>query len=193
MFLPVLCYAARVLELLAALTEDLLELCEHNVGALWKQAGIYEAIMASTYRILKDKDLIYGLAESPSRRFGITEPLISSVRSMPSSDKIKERSSFAERLVSLKEDAVVNNTNHDEEAKNVNIKLANEAVVSKANYLQDKIVNIKEESSGNCTSELPHLELMARNFRLEAIVDAVKAAKLDASSVDIETVVLDRT
>ena len=65
--------------------------------------------------------------------------------------------------------------------------------MSKANCPQDKIVNIKEESSDNCTSELPHLELMARILRLEAIVDAIKAAKLDASLVDIETVVLDRT
>ena len=61
--------------------------------------------------------------ETPARRFGMTEPLISSVRSMSSSDKIKERSSSAERLVSLKEDVVVNNTNHAE-ANNVNIKLA---------------------------------------------------------------------
>ncbi|KAL1819365.1 hypothetical protein ACET3Z_014234 [Daucus carota] len=129
--------------------------------------------------------------ETPARRFGMTKPLISSVQSMSSSDKI-ERSSSAERLVSLKEDAVVNNTNHAE-ASNVDIKLAKQAVVSKANCPQDKIVNIKEESSDNCTSELPHLELMARILRLEAIVDAIKAAKLDASLVDIETVVLDRT
>ena len=45
--------------------------------------------------------------ETPARRFGMTEPLITSVRSMPSSDKSKERSSSAERLVSLKVDAVV--------------------------------------------------------------------------------------
>ena len=30
---------------------------------IWKQAGIYEAILASTYKIPKDKDLIFGLAE----------------------------------------------------------------------------------------------------------------------------------
>ena len=68
--------------------------------------------------------------ETPARRFGMTKPLISSVQSMSSSDKI-ERSSSAERLVSLKEDAVVNNTNHAE-ASNVDIKFAKQAVVSKA-------------------------------------------------------------
>ncbi|KAL1814334.1 hypothetical protein ACET3Z_016908 [Daucus carota] len=30
---------------------------------IWKQAGIYEAILASTYTFSKDKDLIIGLAE----------------------------------------------------------------------------------------------------------------------------------
>ena len=30
---------------------------------IWKQAGIYEAILASTYVIPKDKNLIIGLAE----------------------------------------------------------------------------------------------------------------------------------
>ncbi|KAK1355362.1 hypothetical protein POM88_048618 [Heracleum sosnowskyi] len=30
---------------------------------IWKQAGIYEAVLASTYKIPRDKDLIFGLAE----------------------------------------------------------------------------------------------------------------------------------
>ncbi|KAL8093394.1 hypothetical protein AgCh_035315 [Apium graveolens] len=30
---------------------------------IWKQAGIYEAILASTYKILRDKEVIFGLAE----------------------------------------------------------------------------------------------------------------------------------
>ncbi|KAL8093395.1 hypothetical protein AgCh_035316 [Apium graveolens] len=108
--------------------------------------------------------------QTPAKNLCMTDPVISSVRSMASSDKSKDCKSSAERSV-----------NHAEE-NNVNIKLAKDEVVSKGDCPENKIVNIEEDCCDNGTSELPHLELMARILRLQKIVDAVKSSMLDASS-----------
>ncbi|KAK1355360.1 hypothetical protein POM88_048616 [Heracleum sosnowskyi] len=118
--------------------------------------------------------------QTPAKSFCMNDPVISSVRSMPSSDKSKERKSCAERSVNLNEDAV-NNANHSE-ANNINIELTKDEIVSKAKCQKNEIITIEEDCCGNSTSELPHLVLMARILRLEKIVDVIKSAKLDASS-----------
>ncbi|KAL8093393.1 hypothetical protein AgCh_035314 [Apium graveolens] len=99
---------------------------------------------------------------------------------MPSSDKCNELISFIDRPKYLKEDAVVSDANHAE-VNNVNVELPKYEVVSTANCPNTKIVNTEEESFDNSTSELLNMGLMDRIMRLENIVDAIKAAMLDAS------------
>lgn len=114
--------------------------------------------------------------ETPAKLFCLTEGVTSSVRSMSSFDKCKERTSSTERPKYLIEDAVVSDANHVE-TNNVNAELPKDEVASTANCPRTIIVNVEEESCDDSTSELPHLELMDRILRLEYIVDVIKAGK----------------
>ncbi|KAL8093396.1 hypothetical protein AgCh_035317 [Apium graveolens] len=179
---------------LVAVNEELVSTCIQNEIRLppisWghKRRCSRKTLLTKSKRFRKRIDLddmlpskTHSGTQTPAKNFCMTDPVIARVGSMPSSDKSKDCKSSAERSVNLNEDAAVNTANHGEE-NNVNIKLAKDEVVSKGNCPENKIVNIEEDCCDNSTSELPHLELMARIIRLQKIVDAVKSSMLDASS-----------
>lgn len=179
---------------LLPVNEELVTTCIQNEKHLplisWEHKGRRSRTTLSkkteTFGKRKDLDDMLVLkthsgTESPAKLICMTEAVNLSVRSMSSSGKCKEHISSTARSINLREDAVVSNSNHSE-VNNVNVKLAKDEVVSKANRPENKIFNTEDESCDNTTSELRHLGLMNRILRLEKIVDEIKAAKLEANS-----------
>ncbi|KAK1369294.1 Aminotransferase-like, plant mobile domain-containing protein [Heracleum sosnowskyi] len=117
-----------------------------------------------------------------TRSFEMTnEPLEMSVHSMPSSDNGKKRKSSTERKTEVEKYAVVSSEDNivkhsmpsSDNGKKRKPSTERQTVVSP----EDNIISLEEESSEETTLEPQHLGLEARIWRLENILDMIKAAK----------------
>ncbi|KAK1404000.1 hypothetical protein POM88_003605 [Heracleum sosnowskyi] len=138
--------------------------------------------------------------ENPKELHSTSEPVAPTLEIMTSSDKCEKSKYSTERQAEPKEDVVSRNLKFTNEPAGMSVHSMSSSDKSKKSKSlteiptepeedavvspEENIMNIEDES-GDCeetTSDLQHLGLEARIWRLENIVDMMKAAKFASSS-----------